>query len=490
MKEAQGWPREAGAFAKEQFKEWLGRAQSEGIRGDQLNQLAQQYWQNQMANGNGTPEDIWGVGSRVMPGVPDAINARRGRLNESAGDFDITHGRIGDRLNWQQDAARNVEGNNQSQLVEGYGRIGQRADASSGDIVRNIQASYGDASTLTGNGYTEMRNRATGAYGGMGASTDTAYGSAEKELEALKPGGELQAARIGRSFAPAMAATSRRLRASGVDPNSGEAFNMQSRVENSRARAMDDASAGATEGYVDRKTGMIIGRNRDQVGITERGLLNDQSLDRENIGIQRDLGLSQGKDFRGEVARTQGIKNQADQGYMDSNIANRNQGYERVAGADAALNQWDAGGYNTRAGLRDQQNAEDLTALGLSNEQFDRGMRYQNNDTSVRGQGAGMVTNMGQSAKQNQVQGANVARGFGGDASANYGQAWQYEAPNAGWATKALTGMAAGAMNTFMPGSGTALQGWGGQQQVNPKTPGWGGSGQYGGGWGGGYVWN
>jgi hypothetical protein len=568
--QAQGWFPAQGNWNTQQYKDWLNQANSQANAGQNSQNWATNYFQNRATDGLGNPDLARGYGEWIMPGVNDALASRRQRLNGVGDDFNNTFGTARNRLD---EAAGSINsnydaGNNDINSI--YGGMGRRSDSTNNDLVNNIIGTYGGARDTTGSAYADMRGRSNDTYDRMNSSTDStygglrgqaadtfgrisgtadrtysglqgdsastysglqgsnanAYGSAQKNLELIRPGGDAAAGRAARSFAPQVASTMGRLRAAGVDPNSAEASSVLGRVETGRSRAMDDAYANNIGQYVGAKNDLTLGQegvNRDlalgglnnnqnlamrneeigrglglnqlqnnqgltteQAGIQRQiagqQLSNNQDLQREQTGIDRDLQLGLGQQYRDQSNRNLDLQNNIDAARYGALSTNRNNQLNHTLDWTTAANNMDLGGYNTRAGLAREQNNEDAYGLGLRQEQFNQGANWLQQQTAAQDRGAGAVAGIG-SAQYGQGLGAgNLARGFGNDASQNWQTSYGIEAPNSGWGQRLVAGMA----NAFLPGSGGMIDPRMVSQQNNPYG-GFGGAagGTYGGGWGG-----
>ena len=451
-REAEGWPREYGAWTSEQFKNWLGQMQA-GI--DRYNWLTPWAitWAFERANrGIGTPEDIRTTGQQVMPGVDEAIRSRQERwerltpgqqtMEQVRGTIDELGGEIASREKRQQDIIREAM---QSQM-------GREAEASK-DITEDILRRYED-----------LQKRAGETYGGL-----------KEDIERLNPASEAAQARIARSFGGQMADTMARLRRGGIDPNSPMAAAAIRAVETARSRAMDDAAVEGTEKYLASKMGLGLGELEHQTGLSrEQGALGREEAVRHTTArnVLEDIAsgrfLDVGDKTYGRVADWLGRKGDA-------------------ALLQRAMEQQD---WQTQSQM-------DLDAINLRNQQFGAGMDYTLADLAERNIGRAQVGDIGQQSWQQAVQAANVAGGFGDTAARAYQTAYGYEAPNAGWGKKLLggaVGMAApvlGAIPAVGPylaagarGLSQGLNQSRGQPHSLMNEQIYGGT-QYGGGWGG-----
>ncbi len=547
QKEATGFPRELGTWSFEQLKSWLGRANAQGATAEQLQQFAQDYWKERTEKGLATPEEIRRFGQEIMPGIDAAIAARGGRLDQVGQDWNNTEAGVRGRLDQQGENINSTFDQGRDTIDQTYGRIGTRGGNLNREITQNIGDTYGSAQAHATDAYRGLRDESAGTfdrigantagvygglrdatgstyggltadnagtfggltadtagtYGGLRGENDAAYSSASQTIDRLNPTGDFRAATAARAFAPAMAATQRRLRAAGIDPNSPEAAAQLNMVEGAKGRAMDDAFADATTQYVDRKTGLTLGQagvNRDLAlgrlnttnelglgrldrasaltregasidrnlaqgaeeigrGTARERLLNNQGLVQQQNAIDRDLALQSGADFRGEMVRNQGHSDAVDAGYLQNTQANNMARFGATQGYFDRGNQFDTSAFGTRAGLAGQLNDEELQRLNLQQGQWGTGMQYAGAQQDARNQAAGTLTNMGQQAYGNAANASGQAGNWGQGAQSAYGQSYGYEAPNAGWGTKMLTGAAGTALNMFAPGAGTALMG-------------------------------
>jgi len=373
-KQAQGNMTNLGNWNFQQYKDALDRMNNAGINADAVAGSQKDYWTGRMGNGFGTPGGIRSIGEDISPGTDAAIYNRQQILNDKAGRIDPFAEQI------------------QGEINSGAGTLMDRNNQVSGDIIGNTNSVYDSA---------RDQNNIVGK-----ANMDS--------IESLNPASEATQARVGRSFAPALAATAGRLRRSGVDPNSVQASSVIGNVEAQRARAMDDAAASGTAGYVAAKNS-----ERD------KSLSNDTALATQSLGL-----------VNNERVRSLGTANSIDSNRTAQTIANDQDRFN-------ALNQ----NSNDQAG-------EQLTALGLKNDQFDRGAQFQTQDQASRDAAAGQVGQIGRDWRQAQFGYGDQARGFGGDANQQYGQVYQNEAANAGWGAKMLGGIAGAALGG---GFGTSL---------------------------------
>jgi len=79
-KEAQGWPREFGAWTSQQYKDWLARGNEQYSAGDSASRWYKDYNLNRVNNGVGTIADINAKGSMIMPGVDQYVTDKNARI--------------------------------------------------------------------------------------------------------------------------------------------------------------------------------------------------------------------------------------------------------------------------------------------------------------------------------------------------------------------------------------------------------------------------
>jgi len=333
-----------------------------------------------------SPDQITQYGNQAMPGVDAANTDRMARLN-------------------------------------GLPTPISGADTTSALQKINDQRNADYLSQLNGT-ITGARDNTNRDYGGMRQLSQNAYSDATKNVQRLLPTGDLAAAAAARSFAPAMAASQRRLRASGIDPNSPEASGILQSVDVARGHSMDDTMAANQGNYINQLNSMVLGGMNDQNALTKA-----------QTDITRQLGLTQGSLTMDNTNNNAGI---------NSGIAT---GGRNMSIQDQQLAQQ----------LADLYNNANLQNIGLQNQRFNAGtqglglgLQQRNNAAGSLGQLGTTLTNQGQAA-------LNSGQGFARDASSGFGENLGIEGANAGWGTKMLAGLAGGALNMFAPGAGTAL---------------------------------
>ena len=517
-KDAQGKLNELPNWYFDQMKNWWGQAndylpQAQGLQDEALTE-----YRRRMGQGFGSVQDIRGMGQEIMPGVDEAIGNRQDRTNrlrgaaqgipsagQVRGNLDSITDEYGGSITGAYDTAEQDIGGT-------YGGLKRRADATGKDIVGSIDDSYGAADRNSTNIYNESRGNVGSTYGNIGRSIDSAYsdvdagtgaafGEAQSNLDKLNPNGEFRAARVGRSFAPALSSTAQRLRRAGIDPASLEGNAALQEVEGRRARAMDDSYADENQRFVsqknaltldklDRDTASKIQRMQSATGAERERLAAELGLSGRQSDNQINLALGKGKAFQNEAGRQLSTEIGLDQSRLGASLDNLNTTQDRSrdyynqrranVGAERDMGLQD---FQVQAGLEDRANADDMIGFDLRNQQYQQGVNQRGRDLDVTGQAADRINQAGNQAWSRATQAGQMGGQFGNQAQQGYGQTFQRESANAGWGKKLLLGAAAMGANALLPGSGgiiTNAFGGGGMPQT-----GFGGAYGGGGGYGG-----
>jgi hypothetical protein len=498
-REAGGFARESGAWNFQQFKDWLDQMNRFGNQANFYQDLFATHNTGKMNEGWRNPTQIRQQGQQISPWVQQAIDAANARLqtmleqengmptgndtaNTMSGRLDEVAGGI----------TRNFD-DVQGDINGTAGRSFERQENLNRDVVNNIRDTSASMRGAVNDTFSGLRrdNAATAARAmDLGRGT---FSENLRSLELLRPGGTAQTARVARSFAPNIADTMTRLRRSGIDPNSPQAASALRQVETSRARAMDDASAQATTGYVDRGNAL-----RTQ----ELGFLTD--VDRDRLRTEADLGIGQvdrsnqisgneGEQFRQEQRRFTGAQQGIDEGRRDLSIGNLN----RTSDQSNALQLQRMNLDLQRRGMT-QEDADRISRIlmQMTDQDFQNGQALDNQfaqgnnwyllDQSTRDQGANALNQLAQSNRNSQFQAANTAQGFNSQAGQNYNTAFQRESQNAGWGTRLLGGIAQAGLS-MIPGMAPVAGLIGGAtQRPNSAGSGAGGAGGPAGRFGGG----
>lgn len=480
QKQAQGFFREQGTWNQKQYQEWLDKMKGYGANADSLRDWSQQY--NLDLAGEGLPDTstIRGTGQEIMPGVEDALGRRTQRLQQIQDSYKSGVPQAGDVTGAVRDAneeaLRGIGGNigsqydtQQGEVDDTYGRGSGRFAGADESIQGDIRGRYGALEGNTNATYGDLRGKSADMVARLQGSGESLTSDQQKTLEMLKPGGEFQQARVARSFAPNIAATSGRLRRLGIDPGSLQASGAMAGVEADRARAMDDAQATGTTSYVDRANALKQNLQAQRERLAGQGFGNESNLAREQTGITSTLGREQGDLFRGQTAANaaqqtaldqmrqqqtmQGTADYYDQAnrFLDARRGARQQ--EATMGRELGQQDW-----GTNANIAQAQNEEELTGLRLKNEQYDRGAQQTIADRQLKNQADRNLWGISNQQQNAAFQAANTARGFGNDAAGNFGTTYDIESPNAGWGKKLLAGAGTAALNAATGGGASYLR--------------------------------
>lgn len=493
-KDARGKMNELPNWYFDQMKNWWGQANDYLPQASDLQNLTTEQLKARLQQGFGSPDEIRGYGEQIMPGVSDAISRRSGRtdvLRDRAAALPQA-GQVRGELDANTDeygrGITNTSGNAQRSIDSTFDGLLGRADVTGRDIVRNIGDSYGAADTNSTGIYNESRGNVGGTYGNIGRSIDSAFtdvdagtgaafGEANTNLDRLNPNGEFRAARVGRSFAPALSSTAQRLRRAGIDPASLEGNAALQDVEGRRARAMDDSYADENQRFVTQKNNLVLDRLDRDTASKIRRMESATGAERERLAAelglanrqsdnQIDLALGKGREFRGEMTRQLGTEAGLRQGQMGATLDNLYSTQDRArdyyrdragnigAGRDMAFQD-----YGLQSNLEDRANNDDMIGFDLMNEQYDRGAQQRGRDLDVTGQAIEGLNRSGQQAWGRATQAGNMGADFGQQAQQGYGQTFGRESANAGWGKKLIGGIAGAAANYFLPGSGGIVGG-------------------------------
>ncbi len=455
-KEAQGFFPQYGAWNWQQYKDWLGRAGEYEQWAKPYRNWAYQYWTGRTA-GLPSPGDIHATGSQILPSLEGARERRRenvARIAEGAGNIPSAwnvSATVGDIQNLRGGAiAQNQQ--QQGQIVGDLAnRVMGREGQSHEQVVGNIKDTYGSLENYINSMYGGMDQNVVKTFANLLESGEITFEDAAKEIESLKPGGELQQARVARSYAPMIASTADRLRRGGVGVESPQGIAALQRGETARARGMDEAAAASVLDYVREKTG--LGRERQAMRERVEGerVAAQLGLGREQAGVVTGLKREMGQEFRGELLRnlaaSQGIdasQAEAQAGILERTL-DRNLGLlkdrESATLLARALERED---WDTMRSVLERMSEEELTQLGLENTNFQAGFQYVTANLNDQDRAAMQLLGMSDQDYQRMFEAAQQALQFGGNAEIAYQIAFQLEQANAGWGKKFLAGLAAG----------------------------------------------
>jgi hypothetical protein len=504
-KEAGGNSRELGAWSNQQMRNWLARGNNYSDLSDFYNTGAADYWTERRNEGFADPRQITATGQEISPWVQPYIQSQRDRRGQMKANESSrrTAGEVADEMSGRLDEMGRRIGENYTDQEGEINQTSERAmgreQGASNDVVENIKGSSASMRGAVNDTFGLLRGDNASTYGGIKDAGKTSFAKQAANLALIKPGGQAQAARVGRSFAGQTSDVMQRLKRMGIDPNSPEAAAALRGVETDRSRAMDDATAGATDSFINRSNdienaqlGFMTGADRARLE-NESGLATGQ-VDRSNriTGAEADA-------FNAEKRTNAGNLNNIDRDRSGRASENLDASFQRGQSLTQDRNNLTTWGRN--AGMEDvdrlnaqiEREGEDEASAGsLLNNQFDRGMAWQGANQQTKDNA---VTNLGQIAnryRDSAFQSAGTAQQFGQQAANAYNTTYDREKANAGWGARMLGGIAGGVMDMYAPGSGQILTGamngaYGGSGGGSGGSGGGGGGGgQYGGGWGGG----
>lgn len=540
-----------------------------------------QFLQDRLKNGFGTPSDIRKWGTEALPGAQDAVARSRAAYAgvqtpqqtndqitqnlDTNQDFTNTHDQALKGINLQnyqrQSGLVNDNANTNTGLINSvypsmmqgvndtYGYLRKLNGTTSDDLLsRNAstfgglrdknQTVYDDLMAKTGNAYSDaganinrLSDDTTAAYGraqdntaAQRAATAGAFASSRKNLDRMIPGGDLMAANLARSFAPNIAATNRRLIASGIDPNSAEGSSQIQAVEASRGHAMDDLLGANSKDYINSQNEMTLGNEaaqtslgRDQNALTlgedqtqiglgkdfnnlllggsaahntlaegqfgnesalaqgegsvDRGILKDQFANETGLAQTQGSSIRQYQQALQQALTSENNKNTGlrlglDQNYgnNDSTIADTT--YQRTMGIQKQ--RADAITEMRKMGLQDADIQQRLEQMGLNvtNQEFQTGMQGVGANVqqqNVGGQGMGTLA---QFLQQLAMQQDASGRAWNGQSFDQTSTDLGVESANAGWGTKLLMSMLGPALGMINPAAGMAVS------QITPAVAG------------------
>ncbi len=477
-KNAQGSLNEIPRWLMDRMKREFGLSDQMTTDGAGLTDTYTQYLKNILSKDPSTgeafasPDAIKAYGDQAMPGVDAANKDRLDRL----GGVQQTLNNVPSRGYVTGALDTNTENLNKANfnltdLIKGelgrkFGDLQGLSDTAYKDTGKNIFDTY---SREVGNVYND--------YGNIRDTARSGFDEATKELSKLGPGGDLSAAAASRSFAPMMAAAYRRLRASGVDPNSSEASGILQAVDTARGRSMDDVLSKAMSDQVAQRNALTLGRTSTDAGYQEKqaGLARDLQL--EQAGLQRGNTANQLKSNsdivsgRGDSA----IKNESDFYTRNANITDRR---NANVTADRNMGVQDVG---LQSGMADDFNAAALQNINLNKDKFATGQTGLGLGIARQDQAGQGIGQTGQQTSNRAVTYDQLAQQFANQASNGFQNAYQTEQASSGWLGKLLAGMGSGLLNNVtggltglaQKGLGTLFGGGGGQGTYNPAGADW-----------------
>jgi hypothetical protein len=456
-------------------KQWGNNSQDQYTQaGDLRNEV---LWNNRDVadNGMGTPQDAKSAG-RVLTG-------------DNSGYFDEQNGRLADLGDRIPDSGQVVNGvrqgvagvrDRQSSNVNDWrnGANGQSTDAYNkvrantqnyGEVMNKSSQDRADAlSTGTNGTYDAMSKRIGDTDSALVGRNDSAYGGAKDLLtensNRLTSAMDANGAAQMRASAPLMASAKARMRAAGVDPNSPEGASLMSRVDQTRAHAVEDNLANNIS-QQNQITSQKAQMGLDQEA-TDRGLAQDM-VNQENsmAAKQNDLNrqdLNQKYDTDQQTTNTQfNNKNAADMGeYQDQRATNANAQQQQQQIDNSRANdtfqtgQMQMNGqqqdWTNRANVVNGQNGVSQQRVQDNNTATGNGMNWANAQFNAQQQGRNNTQQVWNSQNQNAQSWANGATQANNSAMQGNGIVYSNESANAGWGLKGLMGAAGAAGAAYL----------------------------------------
>ena len=437
-----------------QAQDWTAQSKQYQNRADPYAQWGYDYYGDVLQQGGlPSPASIRATGAEVMPGVDEA-RARRwsrwGQTADAAGNIKPASQTMEDvwgNTNTQGDII-NANQQQQEALITDLSKQLRAAEAAGNkDVVANIKDQLASLEALYGTEYGRLRKSGENLYGGLITAGTEAYGTVNKQLEALKPGGELQTAQVARSYAPVIRETSERLRRGGIEAGSAQGVAALQRAEIGRARGMDEAAGRSIADYVAQKNAATLGQQALGERLGQAQLGYETGLTTEQVAATAGAKKEAGTQFRSELLRSlaanQGIsasEAEAKAGNLDATLK-RN--IELLADKNKAVllsRALETEDWTRFKEITDGMNQEELTQLGLQQMQYSAGMDYT--QAKLGREDQAMANMLGLTAQDytRATTAAKIAQAYGKDASEVYKQLYGVEAANAGWGTKFLLG--------------------------------------------------
>lgn len=474
-----------------------------------LNDLTQQssQWANTWGNnsqqqydeaGNLRDEVLYNnrdVADNGMGTAEDARNQGKILNGDNSGWFDEQNGRLNDLMtqvpNSQQitdgvrSGVKDVRGRQGSSISDWQGKANSGSTAAY-DKVRGNTANYADvmnrssqnrADSLSGqtNGtYNAMADRVGKSDEALIGRNDKAYGGAKDLL--TQSAGRLTSAMDAngatqmRASAPIMASAKARARAAGVDPNSPEAASLMSRVDQSRAHAVEDnlASNIAQQNTI---TGQQAQMGLDQERVN-RGLAQDWTNQTNSMAAKQNelnrTDTNQQFDTDQNTWKTQfSTKNAADMGEYQDQRATDDSAQQQRQGVmkSEADDQYTQGQmqqsgqqqeFSNRAAVTGQLNDVSKQRVTDNTNIVNNGMNWANGQFNARQQGRNNTQSVWTGQNQAAQGWANNATGANSNATQGNAAIYNSESQNAGWGLKSIIGGAA-AVGAAALGPGGAL---------------------------------
>lgn len=452
----------------DQSKNYAARAGESRAQGNQRTGEAWDLYKQRANEGIGNTGQIRDYGQAAMPGVQEAIDARKRLLaqqqqtlsnfgyrapqtmNEIYGYLDQEAGNVGQNWDFSQGI---IDG--------GYAGMTNRANAANQEIVQSIKDTFGSARGQFNDAYRQLRGSAADVYGGLEGELEGTTAAQQRNVEMLKPGSDAFAARTARSYAPMMSNTMSRLRRGGLDPNSVQAGGMLSQAEAERARGIDDAAAQGTTQYVNAANNILGNRQAELERLRGTGLAMDTSLGTAQAGANLKLGLDEGSAFQDEVRRNLGLQTALDQTRQGQTLDNQQFNFQegqRILGqkADAAQlgRQMGLQDLGLDQGMLDKAMQEEMVSPEALATQFGMGQNFAVQNANAQNTGLAGLSQIGQADLARSISEAMLAQGFSQSAIDAYLKNLGIQSANAGWGAKMLAGMAEQAARAYAGGGG------------------------------------
>ncbi len=457
----QGQIAEIPLWLKQQMVNGFGDATAAYLKGQGLSDQQIAYLQQQIQQGFGSPQAIRELGQQIQPGINDLIDRRTSRVNQEGTNYNAmpgveqTIGSIGSDLSSKGARIGQNWGDIQGSIDQGFGAQRTRTADTADTIGRDTGDTFGGLLSRSDTSFGDARSNAAQGFGAIKKNAGETY---DQVRQRINQGRDAQLGTTARAFAPAMAATLRRIRASGIDPNSPEAASLLQGVDTARGHAFDDSLV-RTQSDLNAAD---LAQQANNQGLDLSKLSNDQTLALQNAANKQGLTVQQYLQRTNLATQTRDIQNELDRTKTAADVQNLDTSFQR--GQDQydqqmnnelisrGLRTQDVGARNSQL---ENENSNEMTNQGLLDQQFQAGANLtgannQRRDAAVSGlgQAAGQQYNVGLARGSQGLQNANSAlQGFG----TSYG----LEAPSAGWGAKLLGGAASAAIQAI-PGIGQA----------------------------------
>jgi len=469
-KVAKGQMYEMPLWAQGQFKDYAGMAKGANPYQQWINDYYMQQMPGMMDQGIGGPGEVWDTGRQISPYTDEItgnITGRAGQVSDMYGDV-ASSGAVktgmDDRTNTMAQFIQGANAQQQGGIRDVYGDLARYNDTLNNQITGSIGNSIGAARDWTNPLYGNMYDETNKTYGDLTAGGDRTFGEMRGNVEKTAPGGEFDAASTARAYGPMMRATMNRLRASGVDPNSLEGISALRGVEAERARGMDDKMSSSLSNYAKNMNDVLYGKQSMNERLGTGRLTTGLGLAKEQSAINRDLSLTEGSEFRNQLAtqqnrqqtlelsRLQELMGQADTEYGRNVDWLGRQDNVGMAGREMDIQDW-----QNKGTALEGMNDADVFKLNAMNTQFGQGQNFRTDALNTKGDLMTQATNFGQQGFNNQMAADQAARGWYNTADQGFQNTYENEAKNAGWLTKGLVGAGIGLAGAI-PGVGPYIQ--------------------------------